>query len=193
MRPEKATRLGVLSMLVALAIVLHAFNLPYPPASFLLFDLSGVPLAVAAVLFPREAFAAGLPAFYLGLLIYRPQDPIGPFMKVAAEAATMLPLVYLYEGGWFRGRWRRFAATALVALSRVGAMAALNLAIDPFYFLLFKWVDDYSKGLFLTLLFLPHVAAFNAITALYVTWLSVPIARELERAGVAGAREGAES
>ncbi|MGC9121797.1 MAG: hypothetical protein ACP5HP_02535 [Thermogladius sp.] len=180
----KTENIGIVASLVALSVILHLFNIPFPPAQYLLFDLTGIPLAVSMFFSSRLTVIAGLPVFYIGLLLYRPQDPIGPFMKVAAEGFTILPFYVLYQRKWFATKARAALATGLVVTSRTAGMLVLNLAIDPFYFVLFKWVESYSQGLQLTLMALPYVCVFNVITAVYVTWLSLPIVRELERVGV---------
>ena len=180
----KTENIGIVASLVALSVILHLFNIPFPPAQYLLFDLTGIPLAVSMLFSPRLTVIAGLPVFYIGLLLYRPQDPIGPFMKVAAEGFTILPFYVLYQRKWFATKARAALATGLVVTSRTASMLVLNLAIDPFYFVLFKWVESYSQGLQLTLMALPYVCVFNVITAVYVTWLSLPIVRELEKVGV---------
>ncbi|WP_048163087.1 hypothetical protein [Thermogladius calderae] len=184
--PAKGTaeNIGVVASLIALSVILHLFNIPFPPAQYLLFDLTGIPLAISMFFNPRLTVLAGLPVFYIGLLLYKPQDPIGPFMKVAAEGFTILPFYILYQRRWFAAKSRAVLATALIATSRTVSMLVLNLAIDPFYFVLFKWVESYGQGLQLTLMALPYVCVFNVIIAVYVTWLSLPIVRELEKVGV---------
>ena len=176
--------LGVVASLIALSIILHLFNIPFPPAQYLLFDFTGIPLAVAMFFNARATLLVGLPVFYIGLLLYRPQDPIGPFMKVVAEGATILPFYILYKRGWFKGRFKATISTSIIVASRTITMLLLNIAIDPFYFMLFKWVDNYSQGLALTLIALPYIGLFNVIVAVYVPWLALPVVRELEKIGV---------
>jgi len=176
--------LGVVASLIALSIILHLFNIPFPPAQYLLFDFTGIPLAVAMFFNARATLVVGLPVFYIGLLLYRPQDPIGPFMKVVAEGVTILPFYILYKRGWFKGRFKAAVSTSIIVASRTITMLLLNIAIDPFYFMLFKWVDTYSQGLELTFIALPYIGLFNVIVAVYVPWLALPVVRELEKIGV---------
>lgn len=168
--------LALSGVLTGLAIVLHLFKVPFPPAPFLKFDLSGVPLAVLALYSVGSALTVQ-PVFMLGLLALG-ADVIGALMKVAAEAATFIPAALVYR------KFRRIGGPRLLVLmtatgvfSRVIAMVLLNLAITPYWLLLAKWASTYDEAWSITLHYLPAVAVFNAIAAGYV----VPIAYSVFR------------
>ncbi|WP_440059245.1 ECF transporter S component [Thermogladius sp. 4427co] len=179
-----ARNVGVVVILVALSIILHLFQIPFPPASYLLFDACGIPIAIAMFFDAKTTIVAGIPAFYIGLLLYRPQDPIGPFMKIVAELSTSYPLYLLYHKGWFKGRFKPLLASTVVVFSRTIVMNVLNILIDPFYFILFHWFNSYDQALAFTIASLPFISVFNIIVAIYVTWITIPVVRELERIGV---------
>jgi riboflavin transporter FmnP len=168
--------LALSGVLTGLAIVLHLFKVPFPPAPFLKFDLAGVPLAVLALYSVGSALTVQ-PVFMLGLLALG-ADVIGALMKVAAEASTFIPVALVYR------KFRRMGSRRLLVLmtvtgvfSRVIVMVLLNLVITPYWLLLAKWASTYDEAWSITLHYLPAVAAFNAIAAGYV----VPIAYSVFR------------
>ncbi|MEM0199518.1 MAG: hypothetical protein QXX72_04480, partial [Desulfurococcaceae archaeon] len=55
--------LYLVAALTALAVILRFFELPYPPAPFLKYDASGVPLAVIAFMNLRAAYSV-LPIYF---------------------------------------------------------------------------------------------------------------------------------
>ena len=179
-------RLAIVAGLIASAIVLHIFKIPYPLATFLKFDLCGVPLAIAAFIALTETTVLGLPVFYLGVFaLGGATDPIGPAMKVIAELFTYLPLVTIYR------RRPSIASSkgvtllvAITILARASIMCLVNLAITPYWLQIMGWVRAWEEAWFFTLSILPHIALFNAIAATYIVLLTVPLIRIIRSMGV---------
>lgn len=174
-------KIATIAGLLASAIVLHIFRIPYPPATFLKFDLCGVPLVVAAFIALIETTVFGLPVFYLGVFaLGGAMDPIGPAMKVLAELSTYLPIATVYRRTSKQGSINSRNLVVLVAIaviSRVVTMCLANLAVTPHWLLIMRWAGSWEQAWNYTLLILPHIAAFNAIAALYIVLLSLPLIR----------------
>ncbi len=165
--------------LTALALVLHLFKLPYPPAPFLKFDGTGIPLAVLA-LYSLRASAAALPVVFVGLQLMG-ADFVGAGMKVIAEASTFLPLVYAYRRLYQRrGLAHRLLPVALGMVSRALAMMLCNYLVAP-YWLVLTYGFSFEKAYAATVALLPHVAVFNLVTASYVGALSVEVFRVVSK------------
>lgn len=83
--------------LTALAIVLKLryFEIPYPPAPFLKYDVSGVPLASIMFLSPPSIVPALIVYYIVHMALGA--DIIGMSMKCLAELSTISPLVVLYK------------------------------------------------------------------------------------------------
>jgi hypothetical protein len=59
--------LAYLLLFTALAIILHIFQFPFPLATFLAYDLSGIPIAMLTLINVRLGVSS-LPIFWLGLV-----------------------------------------------------------------------------------------------------------------------------
>ncbi|MCS7111046.1 MAG: hypothetical protein N3D82_01345 [Ignisphaera sp.] len=188
-RSIRSLKMATIAGLLASAIVLHVFKIPYPPATFLKFDLCGVPLTIAAFIATIEATFFGLPVFYLGIFaLGGAMDPIGPAMKALAELSTYLPTVATYRRMARRGSINSKNLIILVVIaiiSRVALMCLANLAITPHWLLIMRWARSWEQAWSYTLLILPHIVAFNAIAALYIVLLSAPLMRIIGTMGVA--------
>jgi riboflavin transporter FmnP len=193
MKPETyrynlpSLRIAVIAGLIASAIVLHLFKIPYPPATFLKFDLSGVPLAIAAFITLIGTTVFGLPVFYLGVFaLGGAMDPIGPAMKVLAELSTYLPLIAIYRRSEsFTKSLKGLVFILLVAvISRTSVMCLANLAVTPYWLQIMGWVKRWEEAWNYTLFILPHIAIFNAIAAAYIVLLSLPLIRIAKAMGV---------
>lgn len=179
-------RLAIVAGLIASAIVLHIFKIPYPPATFLKFDLSGVPLAIAAFIALAETTALGLPVFYLGIFaLGGATDPIGPAMKVLAELSTYLPLITIYRSRPSIANSKgTVLSVAIAILVRASVMCLANLAITPYWLQIMGWVKEWREAWLFTLSILPHIVLFNAIAAAYIVLLTVPLIRVIRSMGV---------
>lgn len=175
------------SSLTALAIVLKFkfFEIPYPPANFLKYDLSGVPLAIIAFMSFKYVPGSLLLYFLVHLAIGAGTigaDPIGMAMKCLAELSTFTPLVLTYKKVKDE-RMGSALAILFAVISRTVVMVAANYAITPYWLLWMKWAVDLQDAYMKTLLVLPHIALFNATLALVVSALALVVYRVLRRSG----------
>jgi len=180
-------RIAVIAGLIASAIVLHLFKIPYPLATFLKFDLSGVPLAIAAFITLIGTTVFGLPVFYLGVFaLGGAMDLIGPAMKVLAELSTYLPLVAIYRRSesFTKSLKGLVFILLIVVISRPAVMCLVNLAVTPYWLQIVGWVKRWEEAWNYTLFILPHIAIFNAIAATYIVLLSLPLIRIAKAMGV---------
>ncbi len=185
----RSLRVAIIAGLIASAIVLHIFKIPYLPAPFLKFDLCGVPLAVAAFIALLETTAFGLPVFYIGIFALGGLiDPIGPAMKVLAELSTYLPITIMYRRSAKKyssiGLKDLIILIVIAVISRVSIMCLANLAVAPHWLLIMGWVKSWEQAWSYTLFILPHIVAFNAIAAAYVALLSISIIKIVKAMGV---------
>lgn len=165
-----------------LAIVLRFFEIPFPPAPFLKYDIAGVPLALLAFTSMRGSLAA-LPAFFLVSVVLG-ADPIGMVMKVVAEVATYVPLVVLYRR--FSSRSGGLGVTVSVgaaAAFRTLAMCLLNLVVTPYWLMLAypNYFTSFDAAWGYTLYYMPWIAVFNASLAVIVALLTISTYRVLRR------------
>ena len=168
-------KIAYLLLFTALAIALHIPQLPFPLATFLKYDLAGIPIALLALI-DIKLGTLSLPIFWLGAA-YITTDPtkiIGPTMKVIAEAFTALPLALTFKKfSKSLGLARASAISFAVALtSRVIVMLLLNYVITPYWLVWAKWMKTFETAYDFTIKFLPYIALFNASIVCY----KVPIA-----------------
>ena len=143
-----------------LEILPFDLRVPFPLLTFLTFDPTGIPIAVAAVLYgPIGAFVT---AGIAGITIAT-RNPVSAAFKTSAELSTAVPLALALWGlrGTFRaGRsrtWILLGASGTVAiLSRVAVMTGFNLVFLP---LLLGIPEPVVLGLLLP------IAIFNAAQA----------------------------
>ncbi|MGC8983350.1 MAG: hypothetical protein ACP5KA_06360 [Desulfurococcaceae archaeon] len=169
------SRIYLAAGLTALAVVLRFFEIPYPPAPFLKYDLSGVPLGVMALVSLKLAYAA-LPVYYVISVAAMGSDPIGMAMKCLAEASTFTPLALAYTKLSARRLSRVGAGGVAVATStatRVAVMSLMNYIVTPYWLIWAGWVRSWEDAVKAVLLYLPHVAAFNTSIALIVAPLTL--------------------
>ncbi|ADM27793.1 hypothetical protein Igag_0978 [Ignisphaera aggregans DSM 17230] len=176
-------RVSLTASLTAIAIVLHIFKIPFPIAPFLKFDATGIPLAVIALYSVGDAAVASL--VVLPSIIALGADIIGASMKVLAEFSTFVPLAPTYSV--LRNRLSRrglYIVAIMVSLaSRVGVMSLANYIVTP-YWLVMTYSWPYDKAYRVTLMYLPAIASFNAIVALYVVPIALSIYMIIERLGI---------
>ena len=178
------------TMLSALAIPIHIAKIDFPLAPFLKFDLCGIPLTVAGFVNLPLSILLGLPIFYLGILLIGATNPLSPLMKVVAEASTYIPMVYLYR--YLRLHYHsvaKFSSLLLIAIaiaSRSIVMVILNILVTPLIATLFWGAPSYTVALNTIVIPILHIITlFNAISAAYISTLSIPIIRMLNRIGIA--------
>ncbi|MEE9592484.1 MAG: hypothetical protein V3W28_02760 [Thermoplasmata archaeon] len=118
-----------------LEIIPFDLRIPFPLLTFLTFDPTGIPIAVAAVLYgPVGAFVT---AGIAGITIAT-RNPISASFKTAAEMSTAVPLALTLWG--LRGRRTSESSGTLVPMaiagavaiaSRVAVMTGFNLVFLP--------------------------------------------------------------
>lgn len=167
--------------LTALAVVLklRSFEIPYPPAPFLKYDISGIPLALIA--FMSLKYAPMLLVVYFVLHLLMGADPVGMTMKCVAEASTFVPLVLIRK----KSDSKKVDALAVscAVISRTAVMAAMNYAVTPYWLLWVRWAKTLQDAYTKTLALMPHIAIFNATLALIIAPLSLLICNVLKKAG----------
>ncbi|MFQ5918927.1 MAG: hypothetical protein ACE5I4_02620 [Thermoplasmata archaeon] len=143
-----------------LEIIPFDLRVPFPLLTFLTFDPTGIPIAVAAVLYgPLGAFVT---AGIAGITIAT-RNPVSAAFKTTAEMSTAIPLALTLWG--LRGRegdsssrtWALLGlAGAVAVVSRVAVMTGFNLVFLP---LLLGIPEAVVVGLLLP------IAIFNAAQA----------------------------
>jgi riboflavin transporter FmnP len=140
-----------------LEIIPFDLRIPFPLLTFLTFDPTGIPIAVAAVLYgPVGAFVT---AGIAGITIAT-RNPISASFKTAAEMSTAVPLALTLWGLRGRRTSERSGTLVLMAIagavaiaSRVAVMTGFNLVFLP---LLLGIPETVVLGL------LAPIAIFNA-------------------------------
>ncbi|MEM0105401.1 MAG: hypothetical protein QXS42_02235 [Zestosphaera sp.] len=179
---SELSRVAYVASYTTLAIILRFFELPFPPAPFLKYDIAGVPLALLAFNSLRSSLIA-LPAFFLVSVILG-ADPVGMIMKVTAEVATYVPLVILYRRFSSRSIGPATALSVGVATaSRTLAMCLLNLLVTPYWLMMAypNYFTSFEIAWSYTLYYLPWITVFNASLAVAVALLSISTYRVLRR------------
>ncbi|MEM0217605.1 MAG: hypothetical protein QXM73_02490 [Candidatus Nezhaarchaeales archaeon] len=169
--------------LVALAVVLKFFEIPYPPAPFLKYDVSGVPLALIS--FISLKYALGILPVYYVIPVALGSDPIGMAMKCLAEAFTFVPLTLIYRVASKILSEGRVSLVAVItaSLSRVTVMSLANYIVTPYWLLWAGWVKDLEEARAIVVMYLPHIAAFNLTIALIAASISITTYIILRRSG----------
>ncbi|MGC8849328.1 MAG: hypothetical protein ACP5K1_05895 [Candidatus Bathyarchaeia archaeon] len=139
--------LGALAMVFDLTFWVLRVKIPFPIFPRLKFDLDGVPVVLALLMYgPSSSVTVSLILF----LVISFRDPLSGFMKGLAEASTALGMAILYSRG-FKGA-RILSILSGVAI-RVSVMSLGNLLILPAASILSL---EAVSGI------LPFIAAFNA-------------------------------
>ena len=178
---RELVKLTYIASLTALAIVLRFFEIPYPPAPFLKYDVSGIPLAIIGFMSLRY-LPISLPIYYL-IPVLTGSDVIGMAMKILAETSTLLPLVIIYKKLYPR-KITYPISIVLAIVSRVVVMSITNIIITPYWLILAGWVKDFETAYKITLGYIPHIAIFNATLALVVSTLSISLHGILRKTGI---------
>ena len=172
-----------LAGLIALAVVLKVFEIPYPPAPFLKYDASGIPLALTAFISLKYAFGL-LPLYYIASVAVG-FDPIGMVMKCLSEASTFAPLVLAYGtcSNRLSAKYAGALAVATASVSRVATMSLANYIVTPYWLVLAKWVSELEEARKIVIFYIPHIALFNLTLALIVASASISVYEILKRSG----------
>ncbi|MEM3608316.1 MAG: hypothetical protein QW238_05585 [Candidatus Bathyarchaeia archaeon] len=139
--------LGALAAVFDLAFWVLRVKIPFPIFPRLKFDLDGIPVILALLIYgPSSSIAVSVILF----LVISFRDPLSGFMKGLAEASTALGMALLYKRG-SRGAvvLSIFSGVAL----RVSVMSLGNLLILPAASILSM---EAVSGI------LPFIAGFNA-------------------------------
>ncbi len=183
---EKYRELAYVSGFISLAIVLKFFEIPFPLASFLKYDFSGVPLAVLGFKSIKWGVTA-LPVYYI-VSVIAGSDPIGMAMKTLAEASTFIPLVLTYKHLAGRlGFKTAYSLSGVIAIaSRTIVMTLANLAVTPFWLMITypKYYPTYYAAYDFTVKYIPEIAVFNISISLIIVLAALPVYRVLARTGV---------
>jgi riboflavin transporter FmnP len=176
--------LAYLLLFTALAIILHIFQFPFPLATFLTYDLSGIPIAILMLISLRLG-TSSLPIFWLGA-VYLAKDPtriIGPSMKVVAEAFTAIPLAIVFKKLSKTHSFTKasIAAFIMALISRVGAMLLLNYLVTPYWLLWAGWMKTFETAYDFTMKCLPYIAIFNATVVCYVVPITLGAWKTIRR------------
>ncbi len=140
-----------------LEIIPFDLRVPFPLLTFLTFDPTGIPIAVAAVLYgPLGAFVT---AGIAGITIAT-RNPISAAFKTTAEMSTAVPLALTLWG--LRGRKKEafFATWALLGLAGAVAIVSRVAVMTGFNFVFLPLLLGIPEAVVLGLL-LP-IAIFNA-------------------------------
>lgn len=169
--------------LTALAIVLklRIFEIPYPFASFLKYDLSGVPLAIIALISLRYIPVSLL--IYFLLHIAMGADAVGMAMKCLAETSTIIPLVLVLKK--IRSCFKHSSLIAIMVsiISRTGVMAFANYIVTPHWLLWARLAESFEIAHNITIGIMPHIIIFNISLGLIVSALTISIYKTLSKAG----------
>lgn len=159
--------------LVALAVVLKFFEIPYPPAPFLKYDVSGIPLALMS--FMSLKFALSVLPIYCVIPVALGSDPVGMAMKCLAEASTFVPLALIYRRLSKTSSVKRAGIVAVIAASTIRPviMSIANYVVTPYWLVWAGWLKNLEVARSVVIMYLPHIALFNLTIALLVTSLSM--------------------
>ncbi|MEM2904566.1 MAG: hypothetical protein QW057_06535 [Candidatus Bathyarchaeia archaeon] len=142
------------AVLGAMVIVLdHAFKwggvkIPFPLFPRLRFDLDGIPVVVALLLYGAHS---GLMTSAVVFLSISYRDPFSAFMRSLAEFATVLGMVPFYTAS---NRYVKAASMAAGILSRVAVMTVGNYYLLPIFT---------PTSVEAVVAMLPFIAAFNVV------------------------------
>ncbi len=143
-------------MLAALVVVFDyalkfsGLKIPFPWLPFLKFDFTGVPIALAVLLYGLSSGATTSVVASLAILA-RSGDLVGATMKAIAEFSTVSGIAI---GLRLPSRWRRVVSVVSGVGLRVAVTSMTNLIVLPAYY---GMPQDVVVGL------LPMIGVFNAV------------------------------
>ncbi len=148
------------AMASVLEIIPFDLRVPFPLLNFLTFDPTGIPIAVAAILYgPVAAFVT---AGIAGITIAT-RNPVSAAFKTAAEMSTAVPLALTLWG--LRGRRRETSSGTWALLGLAGAVAIASRAavMTGFNFVFLPLLLGIPEAVVVGLLM--PIAIFNAAQA----------------------------
>lgn len=129
-------RLTGTAILAALVVVFDyglkfsGLKIPFPWLPILKFDFTGIPIALAVLLYGMSAGATTSVIACLAILA-RSGDLVGAIMKAIAEFSTVLGIAL---GLRLLSRWRKAVSVIIGVALRVATMGTANLIVLPAYY-----------------------------------------------------------
>lgn len=121
-------RIAIYALFVALTMVLSYLSIPFPMASFLKYDPSGIAVLVSGFAFgPSAALIVSI----LGFLPHFFSNPFGALINILVALALSLPSSLIYQ----RFQTRKGAGIGILVGALAGLVMAIlcNVIITPFY------------------------------------------------------------
>ncbi len=169
MKAKKNTvKLTVTAILAALVVLLDytGLKIPFPWMPLLKFDITGVPIAIATLLF--GVVSGGLTSIIAFLsIVARSGNYIGGYMKAIAEFSTVIGFG---TTKYMPDRFRRVGPIIIAIILRVLFMTVANMWVMPNVYMI-PWEA--------TLSMLPMIGVFNALQGLITTGLGTIIYERL--------------
>jgi riboflavin transporter FmnP len=156
MKSGKTARLAGTTILAALTVVFDyalkfsGLKIPFPWATFLKFDFTGIPIVLALLLYGLSSGRATSLVACIAI-IARSGDVISATSKAIAEFATVSGMAV---GLRLSGRYKKSISVIAGVTLRIAVMSVSNLIILPSYYGM-----PYSVAVSL----LPVIGAFNAV------------------------------
>jgi len=170
MKANKITvKLTTTAILAALVVMLDyaGLKIPFLWMPLLKFDITGVPITIATLLF--GVASGGLTSIIAFLsIVVRSGNYVGAYMKAIAEFSTVIGFgatKYLPE------RFKRVGPIIIAIILRVLFMTVANMYVMPNVYMI-PWEA--------TLSMLPMIGVFNALQGLITTGLGVIIYERLK-------------
>ena len=170
MKSNKNTvKLTATAILAALVVMLDyaGLKIPFPWMPLLKFDITGVPIAIATLLF--GVASGGLTSIIAFLsIVVRSGNYVGAYMKAIAEFSTVIgfgTVKYLPD------RFKRVGPIVVAIILRILFMTVANMYVMPNVYMI-PWEA--------TLSMLPMIGVFNALQGLITTGLGVIIHKRLK-------------
>jgi riboflavin transporter FmnP len=181
---SKIVKISLVTSLATVSVPLWFFKIEYPLATFLKFDLVGIPYAIASLISIHLALAL-TPVLFIIFLYFSP-DVIAISMKIFAEISTGIPLALSYKK--FEKKIDQNKASliafAIAMVSRVAVMNIFNYLVSPYWIMwTYKWSFEAAYKWTVSFL-LPVVSGFNAICVAYIAPTSLAIYRIIKRLGI---------
>ncbi len=157
---RKSVLLAGTSLLGAVVAVLDwaskiaGLKIWFPPLTSLRFDLMGIPMLLAYLLF---GLPAGTVTSLVAFLSISFRDPFSGFMKFSAESATIIGVYVVLRARKPSNEKLKILATTSGVIVRVALMAIANLLLLPIF--MYAFYETYQEVLVLLHLF----SLFNAI------------------------------
>lgn len=153
---HETRRIAGTAILASLVIVFDyslkfsGLKIPFPWTTFLRFDFTGVPIALALLLYGLSSSATTCLVACIAI-VARSGDVVGGGMKMLAEFSTVLGIAL---GLRLSERFAKSSSVILGVLTRVVVLTPSNMLLLPAY---------YGMSQTVTIGLLPLIAVFNAL------------------------------